>query len=140
MKLLVLSGSPTKLSERFRRLSSRDTLSVTRLDEKSLVEAGRILAEIRDRKYIAVAFGCRSFETLRYEFVISAFLLCARAQLRYIVDESGRSKEVRLPSYLLQDIPRFAAETIASVFVVVLTFVRLLVLKKRMKYGGRKRV
>lgn len=139
MKILVLSGRAAELSEQFRKICSHDSFSVIQLEEKSLLHARKIFDEIRDRRYRAVAFGCRSLDSLRYEIVISTFLVCARAQRKYIVDESGHSKEIRWLPYILLDIPRFGWETLASAFVIVLTFFRLLILQKRLTHGPSRR-
>jgi hypothetical protein len=139
IKILVLSGKAADLSEQLRKICSHDSVSVIQLEEKSLLHARKIFDEIRDRRYRAVAFGCRSLDSLRYEFVISTFLICARARRKYIVDESGRSKEIRLLPYVLWDIPRFGWETMASAIVIVLTFFRLLILRKRLTHGPGRR-
>jgi hypothetical protein len=127
--ILLLSGNADIIQRHVRTMTNADELRVIPVEEKSIVSVRTVSGLLRqERGPEAICFACKDLELQRYQFVLKLYLLTAPARQRFLLDESGGTRRVALAGYLLKDVPMFLLEILASLVVLLRSFLKLVFL------------
>lgn len=125
--LFLLSGDAQKILAAH---SLPDSTLVEPFSEKELVTPLATLRRLRQAKG-KIFFGTKVLRLQRYRLMIKLFLFLAGKLHAAIIDEAGDKEMYSFWRFIFADIWKLFAETIASAFVVLETYLELESLKRR---------
>lgn len=114
---------------------SPDEFDTVKIDEKDLANHKKIRGIIRGGKYGKVFFGCIELELQRFQAFMMAYIFLSGIHKGALIDEAGNIRRYSILKFLFYTIPMLGIEAIVSVFVVLLYYLKLGVL--RMKVAGK---
>lgn len=125
IRLIQLSGSAERLRGHLDEQFGKNSLELIPFNERDIVHGRMVLSRLRESPADLVGFGCQELELQRYAFFLKFYLIFGRASRRILIDESGVVVPVKVPKFLLRDLPRMILEIIASAGMLVRSFCEL---------------
>lgn len=102
---------------------------VVKIDEKSLAQPKKILGLIR-QDWEEVYFGCIAIEYQRFIPFMEIYILLSKARKGGIIDEDGKKVKFNSIKTVLVTIPLLIVELIASLFVVIYSYIYYFIWRK----------
>jgi hypothetical protein len=120
--LILLSGNAAKILKA--NGWDANDFDVKKADEKDLSRFGFMLRLIKSGNYSRVVFGTQDLEFQRFSYFIMMLLFMAGKWQGGIADEQGKFTKFSLMKFVLICTPRFIAELIASLFIVIFFYIK----------------
>jgi hypothetical protein len=129
--LLLINGNKENiLKSNVLRL---DEFEVVKIDEKDISKPRFIINLINSKKYEAVFFGTIENELQRFQIFIKIWILFSKVKKGGIIDELGHQNIYNIKKLLFMEFPLLFIETISSIFIVIYFYLKLPILKWRLK-------
>lgn len=106
-----------------------EDVEVVKIDDKWLAKRKFILGRMKEKKYENVFFGCIKLDYQRFQFFMKLYFLFSSYFNGAIIDEDGRVNKFDFVKLIFIEIPMIIFEAIASVFVVIYSYIKFPIVK-----------
>ncbi len=106
-----------------------ESVEVVKIDEKDLSRPGKMLRLMKSGRFGTIYFACIDLNYQRFHFFMKLYMILSGAFNSLIIDESGRRKGVSLFGFVFADCPALALEIVASAFIIMYYYPKMLLLK-----------
>ncbi len=106
-----------------------DDVDIVKIDDKKLAQDKFILNLMKNNNYENVYFGCIKLDYQRFHFFMKLYFLLSGFFKGAIIDEDGKQKKFGFFRFFFVEIPLIVLEAIASLFVVIYSYLKFPVMK-----------
>jgi hypothetical protein len=106
-----------------------DDIEVVKIDDKWLAKRKFILNRMKEKKYDNIYFGCIKLDYQRFHFFMKLYFLFSGFTNGAIIDEDGKAKKFSYSKLIFVEIPFIIFEAIASIFVIIYSYIKFPVMK-----------
>lgn len=99
-----------------------EVFEIVKIDEKVLAKPRSILEYTR-KKFESIYFGCISIDFQRFIPFMLIYILLSKCKKGGVIDEDGKKIRFSIPKTIFFTIPMLIFEFIASIFIVIFSYV-----------------